>query len=153
MSTPNIILLATFGVLCMTVVPGTVLGDSLVAQPARCHYYCVYRHTAYCCDDGSLPRPESHGINDGRCPLLSEQTCKNNTVMLHMKAQKVSKTADGDTYLGELGEEAIPCASDGYCGADFKCCESACARRHICLRALHPRKWKPNSSEKQRSKH
>jgi len=118
------------------------------ADPSRCHYYCVYRHSAYCCDDGSLPMAKDHDVNEGRCPLMSEQVCKNETVMLHIKAHKVAKTSDGGSHLGVIGSGAVQCASDGYCGADSKCCVSACAKRHVCLRALHPRKWKPSSVEK-----
>lgn len=30
-------------------------------------------------------------------------------------------------------KKQTPCASDGYCKADMRCCPTPCGRRHICM--------------------
>lgn len=112
------------------------------SEPSGCRYYCAYRNSVYCCDDGSLTMPGDHDPNTGRCPSLAEQVCKGDAIFLALKAKKVGKTKTGSEVLSKIGDDEVLCASDGYCSEDERCCPSVCHKRHACLKTLHTDKTK-----------
>lgn len=100
-----------------------------------CFYYCAYKGEVYCCGDSSRPIPESHDNHEGRCPEEEEQVCKSTGVFLNSKKVQ-GKTSGALRLVSGPGKEELPCASDGYCSDEEKCCASQCARKHICMKAL-----------------
>ncbi|XP_042874424.1 uncharacterized protein LOC122254681 isoform X2 [Penaeus japonicus] len=96
--------------------------------PSNCRYYCGYDGDAYCCDDGTRPIPEDHDDNPGGCVEMEEHICESDAIFYN------SSSGTKQLFSGSP-VDTPPCASDGYCAEDEKCCPTPCARKHLCLAA------------------
>ncbi|KAK4315751.1 hypothetical protein Pmani_013029 [Petrolisthes manimaculis] len=108
--------------------------EGLVVDPEwyvqGCRYYCIYGDLPYCCDDGSLPLPENHNLHeDLTCPAMEDQICKTSGIYFLNRAAR----PDVRLLLKGTPKKQTPCASDGYCKWDMKCCPTPCGSRHICM--------------------
>ncbi|ROT70060.1 hypothetical protein C7M84_011683 [Penaeus vannamei] len=96
--------------------------------PNTCRYYCSYDNTVYCCDDGTRPLPPDHYAHQGMCVAKEEHICKSDGIYYKSEKATIEKLFSGSPVT------TPPCASDGYCAEDEKCCPTPCAKKHHCLK-------------------
>ncbi|XP_037803479.1 uncharacterized protein LOC119597886 [Penaeus monodon] len=119
--------------LCLAAAAQGDLREYSTPPPSNCRYYCGYDGDAYCCDDGTRPIPPDHDDNAGVCVDMSEHICEDDSIYYNT----IDGTGANTTKQLFEGSpvDTPPCASDGYCAEDEKCCPTPCARKHLCLAA------------------